>query len=141
MKLLSTAVSLLLAGAVGAFDLNTRGSFSVGKSSFASNNQILSQKEITKMATTRRETIKMPSQTPMVPWTVRIYSAVVCRISYNVRCEGCFPEFGNDAFIPSHTSSIFRLPFYLASWWSGSSVRGFVFGHVPRPHLDDQQVY
>jgi hypothetical protein len=33
-------------------------------------NKILSQKEAIRMST-RRETIKMPTQTPMVPWTVR----------------------------------------------------------------------
>ena len=34
------------------------------------NRNILSQKDVTKM-TTRRETIRMPNQTPMVPWRVR----------------------------------------------------------------------
>ena len=33
------------------------------------NRNILSQKDVTKM-TTRRETIRMPNQTPMVPWRV-----------------------------------------------------------------------
>ncbi len=44
---------------------NKQGVISLGDSQ-----TILNQKEVTRM-TTRRETIRMPNQTPMVPWKVR----------------------------------------------------------------------
>ncbi len=54
--------------------LATSDAFSLNKQNkglyVPADNQILSQKEVTRM-TTRRDTIKMPTQTPMVPWTVR----------------------------------------------------------------------
>jgi hypothetical protein len=44
-------------------------------------NKILSQKEAIRMST-RRETIKMPTQTPMVPWTVRYKTVSAHRRAY-----------------------------------------------------------
>ena len=64
MRVLGTIVALAtLVSTNDAFSLNMKGLY-------VPDNKILSQKEITRM-TTRRETIKMPTQTPMVPWTVR----------------------------------------------------------------------
>jgi len=62
MRVLGTIVALAtLVSKNDAFSLNMKGLY-------VPDNKILSQKEITRM-TTRRETIKMPTQTPMVPWT------------------------------------------------------------------------
>jgi hypothetical protein len=65
--LLSSLVALTaLVATSDAFSLNNQ-----NKGLYVpADNQILSQKEVTRM-TTRRDTIQMPTQTPMVPWTVR----------------------------------------------------------------------
>ena len=57
-----------------AFSLNQKG-VSLADS------KMLTQKEVTSM-TTRRDTIKMPTQTPMVPWTVSSNLAV-CLICFD----------------------------------------------------------
>jgi hypothetical protein len=66
--------ALLLAGfcvnSSQAFSLNElRNHKKVGFSLGSDETLMLTQKEITRM-TTQRETIKMPSATPMVPWKV-----------------------------------------------------------------------
>jgi nitrate reductase cytochrome c-type subunit len=43
-----------------------------GKGMSIADSKMLTQKEVTRM-TTRRDTIMMPSQTPMVPWKVSFY--------------------------------------------------------------------
>lgn len=67
----------------------------------------LSQKSVTKASNnqfmsylpTKRDTIKMPSQTPMVPWTVRFglftekYERVVCGLVNGNPINSTFPRF------------------------------------------------
>ena len=66
MRLLAPAVFLAtLVADSYAYSLNKNGLYGLSK-----NNVPLTQKEVTRM-TTRRDTIRMPSQTPMVPWKVR----------------------------------------------------------------------
>jgi hypothetical protein len=73
IAVLSTISALVaLAPTCNGYSLNKKGLFGPDL-------KILSQKEAFRndnafaMSTTRRETIKMPSQTPMVPWKVRNY--------------------------------------------------------------------
>lgn len=83
MKLLSTAIALLaLVTENDAFTLNMN-----QKGLHVPSNNILSQKDVIKMTT--RETIKMPSQTPMVPWTVRACQIFLLSV-YSLSSSHCF---------------------------------------------------
>ena len=90
--LLSAVVLTILnsSSCISAFSLNGGGLQIPSTADAAS----LSQKAVTKASnnqfmsvSTRRETIKMPSQTPMVPWTVRTLCCIeLHRIDVNRRC-------------------------------------------------------
>lgn len=83
MRIICTLTTLLaLLQTASAFSPNTGGGYNVNIDPGS-----LSQKAVLSSQmgmTTQRDTIKMPSQTPMVPWTVRIHSRIMSPLTlYN----------------------------------------------------------
>lgn len=114
-----STISALVAPTYG-YSLNKKGLFGPDL-------KILSQKESFRnndafsMSVTRRETIKMPSQTPMVPWKVRRATQTVIRLLF---------------YRPLNL--LYRL---LGAEFGLCAICGHQLRHVPRPHPHDQQIH